>query len=440
MPSNLTLAPTKPYKSSRLALPPSPFSPLTPLTLGPSAPTTKTSSTNPTLSAIALPPPPSEPLAWLWQCHICNRVYRLGTTRRCLEDGHFFCSGTTTVKRSRKHAGKKVVRHKACASEFDYAGWKGWGVWRRDVVRRVERAEEERRAREGVVPRPLFAPKVPGEGHWLNARWVRKGMGIGAERQGAGFFEKKDCWGTCDYPSECRWGKQYGVQTPALASFPEAVQDESQSEEPKTTFDDILLTMPALTTTSSSHNDVHNDSDGSSASELDTPTQSPPLSPILPETPEEPTRKPSFDDLLESVKRRKRRSSGALVEISSPLAPLASHPPSPTTISMAEAMDLATHGSKASTSSAVASEHIEDVAAPQGSGAEGAGQTALPKAFDDFDLEFRRSFEKAGAALTGFVSAVRSSTAALEEEKAEGFVRSLSRRERGGQGVGKRWT
>jgi len=32
--------------------------------------------------------------------------------------------------------------------------------------------------------------------------------------------EKKDCWNTCDYPSECRWGKQYGVHTPVVVSAP----------------------------------------------------------------------------------------------------------------------------------------------------------------------------------------------------------------------------
>ena len=38
------------------------------------------------------PPPPSNPYPWLWKCHLCNSIYRLGVTRRCLEDGHFFCA------------------------------------------------------------------------------------------------------------------------------------------------------------------------------------------------------------------------------------------------------------------------------------------------------------------------------------------------------------
>jgi hypothetical protein len=29
----------------------------------------------------------------------------------------------------------------------------------------------------------------------------------------------KDCWNTCDYPSECRWGKKFGVHTPVDLEF-----------------------------------------------------------------------------------------------------------------------------------------------------------------------------------------------------------------------------
>jgi hypothetical protein len=32
--------------------------------------------------------------------------------------------------------------------------------------------------------------------------------------------EKKDCWNTCDYPSECRWGRRFGIHTPLTATFP----------------------------------------------------------------------------------------------------------------------------------------------------------------------------------------------------------------------------
>ncbi|KAF2729011.1 hypothetical protein EJ04DRAFT_590013, partial [Polyplosphaeria fusca] len=167
----LKIYPT-PFKPSHLSIPPSPFSPLTPLTL-PALP--KSFSTYPAPDA-AYPHPPS-PLQWVWQCHQCARIYSLGVTRRCLEDGHLFCSGTTTLKTWRKSMGprKKVKRHQACGSEFDYQGWKVWGRWRRS-------------------------------GH-------RDSMD---DEDGP----SKDCWNKCDYPSECRWGRQFGVHTPLLEEFP----------------------------------------------------------------------------------------------------------------------------------------------------------------------------------------------------------------------------
>ncbi|KAF1963325.1 hypothetical protein CC80DRAFT_432790, partial [Byssothecium circinans] len=30
----------------------------------------------------------------------------------------------------------------------------------------------------------------------------------------------KDCWNSCDYPSECRWGKRFGVHSPIATAFP----------------------------------------------------------------------------------------------------------------------------------------------------------------------------------------------------------------------------
>jgi hypothetical protein len=31
--------------------------------------------------------------------------------------------------------------------------------------------------------------------------------------------KKKDCWNSCDYPSECRWGRKFGIHTPLEPSF-----------------------------------------------------------------------------------------------------------------------------------------------------------------------------------------------------------------------------
>lgn len=81
----------------------------------------------------SIPPPPTEkPMAWIWICHLCHSRYPLGATRRCLVDGHFYCSGETD-----KPSLKKKKKNKACSSEFDYAAWKQWGEWRRKVLRAI---------------------------------------------------------------------------------------------------------------------------------------------------------------------------------------------------------------------------------------------------------------------------------------------------------------
>ncbi|KAF2819596.1 hypothetical protein CC86DRAFT_362525 [Ophiobolus disseminans] len=168
--STLRINPT-PFKPTLLSIPPSPCSPRTPLT--PFLPSSKAAA-SPSSQASTIYYPqetssaPSSPLSWVWQCHQCSRSYHLGVTRRCLEDGHQFCSGTTSVKAWRKPANqqRRTRRHRACASEFDYQGWKTWGRWRRGGARTAV----------------------------------------------------KDCWNTCDYPSECRWGKKFGIHTPTPSS------------------------------------------------------------------------------------------------------------------------------------------------------------------------------------------------------------------------------
>jgi hypothetical protein len=76
-------------------------------------------------SPVELTPPPSQPLAWVWQCHLCRTRYPLGATRRCLLDGHFYCSGET----DRPNPKKK--KKQGCSSEFDYIGWKAMEQWKR---------------------------------------------------------------------------------------------------------------------------------------------------------------------------------------------------------------------------------------------------------------------------------------------------------------------
>ncbi|KAH7081893.1 hypothetical protein BKA63DRAFT_463449 [Paraphoma chrysanthemicola] len=188
----LRINPT-PFRPTLLSIPPSPFSPRTPLTPA-SKPhshyklhtTPQSQHTNPDNQNHDAP---SSPLAWTWQCHQCSRSYSLSATRRCLDDGHAFCSGTTVLKSARiGKAARRSKRHRACKSEFDYSGWKDWGRWKR--------------------------ARTHG---WLSRHDVGiiRGNSIGQSGK-----KGKNCWLTCDYPSECRWGRQFGIHTPLTSTFP----------------------------------------------------------------------------------------------------------------------------------------------------------------------------------------------------------------------------
>lgn len=85
---------------------------------------------------IRMEPPPDVPTAWVWTCHLCHSKYPLGVTRRCLVDGHYYCSGETNRPSLRKRK-----RKSACSSEFDYAAWNEWGEWRREVLSRMKNAQ-----------------------------------------------------------------------------------------------------------------------------------------------------------------------------------------------------------------------------------------------------------------------------------------------------------
>ena len=76
------------------------------------------------------PPPPSDPLAWVWQCHLCRSKWALGVTRRCLVDGHLYCSGEASQPNL-----KKKRKGQSCSSEFDYVGWKDWSAWKRNALK-----------------------------------------------------------------------------------------------------------------------------------------------------------------------------------------------------------------------------------------------------------------------------------------------------------------
>lgn len=225
-----------PFKSSNLAIPPSPFSPREPITpqFAASSALTPPVIKRRLVTSVSAPAPP---LQWLWQCHICHNTYPLGITRRCLEDGHHFCAGTTTVKSWRRGVAKQKVlrRHKACASEFDYQGWKNWGAWRRN---------EQRLATGNSVESESSKDSDSIDSDSSDEFASR----MAVDHEPSHDPQHKDCWNHCDYPSECRWGKQFGVQTPVLASTTFVVQQpsppspnkEAKTATPPTTFDGIL--------------------------------------------------------------------------------------------------------------------------------------------------------------------------------------------------------
>lgn len=215
---SLKIHPT-PFKPSNLSIPPSRFSPRVPIT-PPLAPLNSNSfifSTSlPTTTSLA-PPPPS-PLQWLWQCHQCHRKYPLGVTRRCLDDGHFFCAGTTTVKSWRKaKSPRRVKRHRACASEFDYQGWKSRGKWRRNEQDDFAADSSSSDPDNKTAASSASGDEADGKKH-----------------------DAKDCWHACDYPSECRWRKRFRLQMPSMPDAPLIPLCPLPPPPPATSFEGIL--------------------------------------------------------------------------------------------------------------------------------------------------------------------------------------------------------
>ena len=253
----------------------------------------------------------------------------------------------------------------------------------------------------GDVPRALFAA-VPEEGVWFAGGWGRKGEVI-TRREAV--VPEKDCWGMCDYPSECRWGKQFGaaqtqaqvqvvVAPAAVVSPPPPPPPLSMVSEPvakdlerrsKTTAKK-LSTLPTMI------------EEIPEADEIDEPANHHRHEDPSPTTAQETTKKPTFDDLLESAKRRKRRSASGTLP-----SPLASNPPSPT--------------------GQIEQEEEKDLQAA-------ASADTLQKAFDDFELDLKKSIGRASVLLNGFVLGLEGSGVLSEEEKAEAFVKGLRVMER----------
>ncbi|KAB8346055.1 hypothetical protein FH972_023107 [Carpinus fangiana] len=188
--TDLSVSPT-PFRPSLLSIIPSPHSPLSPLgmlakvahmrpTSQKASPFPSSPSSSRRASTIStLTPLPAAAYPWIWQCHLCQTFYPLGATRRCLHDGHRFCTGElndTNVRGERRRgASYRRRRRKPCSSEFDYEGWEVWGDWRRGEIA----------AREQLQSTAPYKKR-------------RRSRTAGSAVIVA------DCTTLCDYPSECR--------------------------------------------------------------------------------------------------------------------------------------------------------------------------------------------------------------------------------------------
>lgn len=138
-----------------------------------------------------------------------------------------FCAGTTTVKNWRKALNpRKAKKHRACGSEFDYRGWKSFGRWRRSGRRGSIYDDSDNDSDSGSDASSSSLSKS-SDSHSTSAANGGKSL-------------SKDCWNTCDYPSECRWGRQFGVHTPLTVDFPALSTETLTPRPPSTTFEGIL--------------------------------------------------------------------------------------------------------------------------------------------------------------------------------------------------------
>ncbi|KAI9053996.1 hypothetical protein LZ554_002940 [Drepanopeziza brunnea f. sp. 'monogermtubi'] len=271
---NTSQSPTSP--SSPLSPPPIPAPPRSSSSTSPSSTTSGPLTPPPRLHLRAIIPSPllpaeyfktapPFPYPWIWRCHLCHSVYRLGVTRRCLEDGHFFCSlpspptpspspsppspvlpaavatksddimsmptlsGTrdpalelkaaSRKSRAQRRKTKRRAASRGCHAEFDYGGWAGYNTWRGEVRllkrERMRRAVTRSRTR---VMRGMDGVDVRGKGSvWASGDLDlergsgpgpgpgRSGFGSAWGRGGQGWNSGggRDCWRDCNFPSEC---------------------------------------------------------------------------------------------------------------------------------------------------------------------------------------------------------------------------------------------
>lgn len=185
-------------------------------------------------SAPTRPQPPPSPSPWLWRCHQCHILYRLATTRRCLECDHEFCLTTQSPP-----TGKKSKRGGPCRAEFDYVGWAARGAWRRTMSLNSKNKQRSFRHNSPALfkQRNISTKDAKSTGietaddqdtdggvllnfrRWIPADSLTSSWGDehralehGSEHLVTRFAEKKEalfvrrrhnCWLHCDFPSEC---------------------------------------------------------------------------------------------------------------------------------------------------------------------------------------------------------------------------------------------
>ncbi|KAB8301226.1 hypothetical protein EYC80_003113 [Monilinia laxa] len=217
----------------------SPLSPLTP----PRRLHQRNLLPSPPISPYLTKPAPPIPYPWIWRCHICHSVYRLGVTRRCLEDGHYFCSlptpppspspspmspspSSTSLPPLIPIPKKKKRRRRqprGCRAEFDYTGWEQYNQWRRETA--AQKSESH------ALQNPRFIPPLK---------------------------TGKDCHRDCDFPSECQTLHIQSALTPktrqksepevifpiSLTSTEERQRLEDEREDQQLIFDIAATTPP----------------------------------------------------------------------------------------------------------------------------------------------------------------------------------------------------
>lgn len=127
-------------------------------------------------------------------------------------------------RRKERRNGRGKGRGRGCRAEFDYGGWKGWNLWRREVGRlrvekevEMERGEREDSEEDGTGIGRVGCPEVysaeGGNESGGNGELERRGRSRDRSRgrrnedwrrnSDFGAKDGHNCWLDCDFPSQC---------------------------------------------------------------------------------------------------------------------------------------------------------------------------------------------------------------------------------------------